>query len=330
MVPISYKASAPGTMMLLGEHAVLHNKKALVLAIDKRISVTLIPRADKIISIHSELGKIQITLDNLTHLKLDKTFQFVLATINRFQKQFETGFELSIHSEFTDRIGFGSSAAVTVATLAVIYQYLNNLSFNFSNHLQDEKVYAFFETAKSIIQEVQGIGSGADVAASVYGGIILYQKNAPCILKRITNLPAMVAVYSGFKTPTIEVIKTVESYRQTKEKIYEKLFESMDACVDDAVVSVENKDWIRLGELLNIQQGLMNALGVGTPLLNKIVDTLNQQPGIFGAKISGSGLGDCIVGIGSQTPFLNWEASLVEKGVCDIPVNASLQGVCYG
>jgi mevalonate kinase len=317
-------------MMLLGEHAVLHNKRALVLAIDKRISVTLTPRSDKIISIHSELGKIQVTLDNLIHVKLDKAFQFVLAAIHRFQKQFETGFDLLIHSEFTDKIGLGSSAAVTVATLAVIFQYLEALGLNFPNRLQEEKANTLFETAKSVIQEVQGIGSGADVAASVYGGIIFYQKNAPCILKRIANLPPMVAVYSGFKTPTIEVIKKVEGYRKTQEKIYEKLFESMDACLDDAVMSAENKNWIRLGELMNIQQGLMNALSVGTPLLNKIVDTLNHQPGIFGAKISGSGLGDCIVGIGTQSSLLNWEASLVEKGVRDIPVKASLNGVCYG
>ena len=44
-----FKASAPGSLMLLGEHAVLHGKPALVGALDKRITVTLTPmRHDRI------------------------------------------------------------------------------------------------------------------------------------------------------------------------------------------------------------------------------------------------------------------------------------------
>ena len=51
------KASAPGSLMLMGEHAVLHGKKALVCAIDQRISVSLTPREDARISIVSALGE---------------------------------------------------------------------------------------------------------------------------------------------------------------------------------------------------------------------------------------------------------------------------------
>ena len=49
---------------------------------------------------------------------------------------------------------------------------------------------------------------------------------------------------------------------------------------------------------MNIHQGLMQALGVSDQKLNNLLNQLGQYPGIMGAKISGAGLGDCIVGIG--------------------------------
>jgi mevalonate kinase len=42
----------------------------------------------------------------------------------------------------------------------------------------------------------------------------------------------------------------------------------------------------------------MDAMGVNTPELEAIVCALQTEPEIFGAKISGAGLGDCAVGIG--------------------------------
>src|SRR5438045_3958935 len=72
------RASAPGSLMLLGEYAVLHGQHALVCAIDKRMTVTLSPRDDKKILIESALGHYETTLSDL---KLVSPFRFVLATL---------------------------------------------------------------------------------------------------------------------------------------------------------------------------------------------------------------------------------------------------------
>ncbi|MEN8260526.1 MAG: GHMP kinase, partial [Pseudomonadota bacterium] len=45
-------------------------------------------------------------------------------------------------------------------------------------------------------------------------------------------------------------------------------------------------------------QELMDEMGVNTPELQEIVSALQESAGVFGAKISGSGLGDCAVGLG--------------------------------
>jgi len=312
MVPISYKASAPGTLMLLGEHAVLRNKKALVLAVDKRVHVTLTPRTDRHIIINSALGIRQLNLDNL---KIEQPFQFVSTAISHLKNQLSTGFELMITSEFKEDVGFGSSAAVTVATLMVLYHFMKA-------EIDSKHLMRVFADAKAVIQVVQGVGSGADVAASVFGGIVLYQQNSPWVIKQWAHLLPLVAIYSGSKIPTPEVVKKVEAARQKKPEVYEKLYDSIEACVNEAVVAIEQEDWPLLGEILTIQQGLMNALGVGTPLLNRIIDKLNGHLEIFGSKISGSGLGDCVIGIGQCHSFTMAE----ETAVREITVRASLQG----
>ena len=61
---------------------------------------------------------------------------------------------------------------------------------------------------------------------------------------------------------------------------------------------IEANDLKALGEIFNINQGLMDAIGVSNSTLAGINYELRRDPGIFGSKISGSGLGDCVVGIG--------------------------------
>ena len=115
--PVSLTASAPGSLMLLGEHAVLHGRRALVSSVHQRLSVTLSVRADRMVGIHSALGTHQTPLDELApHPK----FRFVLAALATTTPRLERGLDLHIASEFSDQIGFGSSAAVTVATVAVL------------------------------------------------------------------------------------------------------------------------------------------------------------------------------------------------------------------
>src|SRR5579864_4695671 len=116
---MQHKASAPGSLMLLGEHAVLHGKQALVCAIDKRLTVTLTPRDDKCIQITSKLGRYSA---ELSEIKIEKPFQFVLGALQVFMESNELsqGCDISIQSEFSDQMGFGSSAAVTAATLSAL------------------------------------------------------------------------------------------------------------------------------------------------------------------------------------------------------------------
>ena len=310
-----FGASAPGSLFLLGEHAVLHNKHAIVMAVDKRIRVNLQLRDDQKIHITSPLGELKTEINTI---QVEKPFQFVLAAIQRFRSRLTQGFDLFIDSEFSSEIGLGSSAAVTVATIAVLEQSINKEIMPRKDLLQ------LFETARSVIQEIQGMGSGADVAASVYGGAILYQQLTPFVLKKFSVLLPFVLAYSGYKTPTPEVVSKVEERRQQYPTIFENLFEAIDEIALQASKFIEQENWIEVGRLMDIQQGIMNALGVSTPNLNNLVAALKSVENIYGAKISGSGLGDCIIGIGK--PITSFP-SVLQTAL--IPVAGTLQGLLY-
>ena len=72
------KASAPGSLMLMGEHAVLRGQPAIVCAISKRLKVALTPREDQAVRLHSVLGEHETTLEELAP---NDSFRFVLAAI---------------------------------------------------------------------------------------------------------------------------------------------------------------------------------------------------------------------------------------------------------
>ncbi len=278
--------------MLMGEHAVLQGAKALVMAIDKRITVNLKLNPEKKtmpIQIRSSLGVYQ---KELAVIEIQKPFQFVLAAIISQKTQISAGFDLEIESDCSDQMGFGSSAAVTVATLAVL-----SAAFNFEIDI--------FESAKQVVRLVQGgVGSGADVAASLKGGVVYYGMEPRFIETLELDLPIVVK-YTGSKKPTAEVIAWVETQRKLYPRIYKNFLNTIAACTEEAYDSLNNQDWQGFGKIMDFQHGIMSTMGLSNSAIDKAIAGLKAEPNIYGAKISGSGLGDCVIGLGTTMPSID-------------------------
>lgn len=310
---MQFRAKAPGSLMLLGEHAVLHGSHALVCAVDKHVTVTLIPRVDNKILINSELLGVYET--DLKQLKIEKPFQFVLGILKQQRAKMKHGCEINITANFSDQVGFGSSAAVTVATLSVVLAWLQ----------QSASQMEMLRLARVVVRHVQGgLGSGADVAASLSGGIVNYRMQ-PLVLEKIAKTCPISVWYAGFKVPTPQVIKKVDEQFRAYPALFRALQKGIGQCTLEGIKMVKAGDWQGLGRIMTIQQGLMEALGVSTPLLQNLINHLHDNKGILGAKISGSGLGDCVIGLGIP------EAKIQNKNHFEsaslIPVNMTLEGL---
>ena len=280
--------------MLLGEHAVLHGRRALVCAIDRRMTVSLTPLDQPVLRIDSELGQYEAPLDDLAD---HPDFRFVIDAVKQYPM--EQGIELKIESEFSSDIGFGSSAAVTVATHAALMKYSGRAnSPSEPLHRNDGSLGEFappldeiFQRSLATIHRVQGRSSGADVAASVFGGVVAYRAEPLEITPLKESFP-LTAVYSGSKMKTADVIRYLEERCALNPEYFEKIFDRMDVSVGEVI-----SDFPSLGKKLIENQFLMEEMGLCNAALAEIIQFFQTLE--VPAKISGSGLGDCAIGLGT-------------------------------
>ena len=280
----SFKVSVPGSVMLMGEHAVLKGSRCICAAIDRRISIRVEPMTERSVLIESDLGTHTASFDRLD---LKSPFEFVLAAFRKFASDLSHGVRLRIESGLPADVGFGSSAAVTVATVAAGCRLSG----------RESSPRLVIDHALGVVREVQGRASGADCAASALGGIVGYRMD-PFELSLVQNRFPLTLVYCGYKRKTAEVIALVQERASAFKEGFIKLNELVHWSVNEALNAVEEQDLKRVGLLMDFNQGLMDSMGVCNADLSSILYQLRAAPEIHGAKISGSGLGDCVVGLG--------------------------------
>lgn len=293
--------------MISGEHAVLHGRHALVGAVDQRMRVTLRARKDDEIRIVSALGERRTAR---TAIDASPPFRFVGTVLKNAGNRLPCGMDVSIESDFPPDVGLGSSAAISVATFSALETWLTGALPARDLLLRD---------TVALVRSVQGLGSGGDVAAAVYGGVVVYTASPPHVQERFTLFPRISLVYAGYKTPTPEVVTFVEQRRRKDVDDFEATFDLMETGTMAAVDGFRVQDWSRLARALETGQSAMVAMGVCDATLAGIVAVMRADAGIQGAKISGSGLGDCVLGIGAcgagDWPYRTIPVALSDRGV---------------
>ncbi|MBU3978906.1 mevalonate kinase, partial [Patescibacteria group bacterium] len=214
------------------------------------------------------------------------------------------------------RFGFGSSSASVVCVIKAMSELFNlNLSPK-----------EIFDLSYKTVLDVQGAGSGFDVAAAVYGGTVYFIKGGITIEQlNISNLPLIIG-YSGIKTDTVTLINQVKEKAEKYPKIIEGIYSSIEELVELAKVKLLANDLRSFGELMNINQGYLDALGVS---INKLADMIyaSRIAGAYGAKLSGAGGGDCIIAIAPEEKRISVEKAIQQAGGEVIKVKTNAKGV---
>ncbi|MEM9350741.1 MAG: mevalonate kinase [Pseudomonadota bacterium] len=291
-------ASAPGSIMVTGEHAVVQGAPAIVAAVDQRAFVEVSALEDAVVAVASDIADpVTVPLHDLPECG---AYRFLFAAVKAVE--LETGVRITTRSDIDPTLGLGSSAAVTVAALGALAR-LNGMDID------------IHRTALAIVRGIQGRGSGADLAASLHGGLLAYQLESDALSAAIEPLPApppMGLKYVGYKTPTADVLARVAAAAEEEPQYYGRLYEEMRICAEVGITAARAGKWEAFAETMNTYQGLMKALGVSDEALDKLVEEgLASAPG---AKISGSGLGDCVLAFGGIPE--GWEtATLAKQGL---------------
>ncbi len=283
------KAFAPGKVILFGEHSVVHKKPAIAVAINRGVEVEVTSRDDDIVRIDvplvnysesSELTdkKLFFELDSQNKMITD----YIYEVINLFE--FDNGFNLTVDIKMYLGAGLGSSAAVTVSCIKAL-SLLAGIKLN-----KDQ----IARQARDIEIKIQGAASPIDTSMSTYGGIIYIDEKSQ--LNRIDfdmDLPLIVSncEISG------NTGKLVESVRQKYVKYPEivgNIFNAMQLIARNAKEALETGNSELIGELMNLNQGLLDSIGVNTVELSDMV-YLSRKYGAKGSKLTGSGGGGCII-----------------------------------
>jgi mevalonate kinase len=285
--------SAPGKLMLLGEHAVVHGRPCLVTAVESRLHMmlTLTGPGDNTLVLHApdvgiEHAQMQLA-DDLQAVA--KGARFVMSSLAVFRDQWglKCGLQIETRSDFSSQFGLGSSSATVACTLFGLAQLMG----------VDLDRSALFEAGLTAIRRVQQTGSGFDLAAAIYGGTLFYDTGQPrqIVPMNTPDLP-LIAAYSGIKADTPTYVGHVDQLQKTWPIAITGLFDLMAHLVLDGRTALERADWAQLGQLMNIQHGLLHAIGVDTIETASLVFRA-RQAGAYGAKLSGAGGGDCIIAL---------------------------------
>lgn len=336
------KVSAPGKLFLSGEWAVLEvGNPGIVTSVNKRVFVEI-----------EESDKISITIDDFgikglgakldgNELKWDrelsekevKDTQFIKGSIETALKYLgdnaKKGFRIRSWGEQSQveidgqvkKLGFGSSAASVVATVASIFA-LNGEDI--SKREVKDRIYKLSATAHYFVQGK--VGSAFDVAASTYGGIFVYKRFDPkWLMEKLEsgeNLKDVIdQEWPAFEVEELEIpegfnlsigwtkesastsamVKQLNEWAKSNQDEYKRLYDQIAGLVKELIPAWREKDKEKILEFLRKNEDILRELGeksgvnIETADLKRLSEVANRN-GAAG-KLSGAGGGDCGIAI---------------------------------
>lgn len=145
-------------------------------------------------------------------------------------------------------------------------------------------------------KEFHGTPSGVDHTTSARNALIYFKKGAVRASRPGRPLPLVVALVPGRTTTKVTVGALRE--RQAKAKTrYACVFDDIASLVEEGAKAAVKGDLETLGDLMNMNQGLLAALGLSSLRLEQMVYALREQ-GALGAKLTGAGGdGGAVIGL---------------------------------
>jgi len=302
-------ASAPGKVILFGEHFVVYGEPAVVMAIDKRAYVLAESRKDRRIYINSKnLGISGIFVGESfepkkggreARMKLEPIRKAAQKVLNLAERKI--GISIEVRSAIPIAVGLGSSAAVVTATATAVSKLL-------SANLSKKDIFRIAYEAEQI---VHGTPSGIDPTISTYGGTLLFSQDKGFEPLEVKGDIPLVIGDTHIERSTGEQVAIVRERKKQYPSIFDPIVEAGGKISLQAVKALERGDLQELGELMNINQALLSAVGVSNESLERLIYAA-RKAGALGAKLTGGGGGGCIIAL-SPPEKLEQVAEAIEQ-----------------
>ncbi len=296
-------SSAPGKVTLFGEHAVVYGYPAIVTAIDRRVWVEAERRSDDAVVIAAQDLRVPgvIVTYRGNEVLIETDYGRTLSAIAYLRKAVEVtsnylgvkgGVNINVRSEMPVGAGLGTSAAVSVATIAA---YARVMGYELSRN-------EIAELGWRVEREVQGIASPMDTSIAAFGGTLrIWREGREFVRKPLTirlDSPILVG-YVEREHTTAEMVKRVRELLSRYPETIKSILNAIGRVTDEAEKALIRGDDTLVGELMNVNHGLLEALQVSTRKLNQMVYAA-RMAGALGSKLTGAGGGGAMISLVSK------------------------------
>jgi phosphomevalonate kinase len=312
-------ASAPGKLILTGEYAVLDGAPAIVIAVDRRV----VARRDA--AARNSSGFLLAVAEEIAERHGAGSPAAIAAT--------EIAVDSAAFYDRSTKLGIGSSAAVTVAATALA--------------LETTDRGTVLEVAQAAHARAQGPlgarGSGADIAASVYGGTIVFSRpgsSSPC---RVEPRPwpasvALVAFFTGAAADTAQLVAQIEAARELRRGAVNTALTAIADASRAACLALDDRSEAATGAVVRAFAEAAEATdqlaaATGVALVPPCVSAARTQLARLGgiAKTTGAGGGDVAIAVVPATvDSTTVMRLLIEAGCQPVSMTRDDRGVDLG
>ncbi len=287
MVADSMTFSAPGKVILFGEHSVVYGYPAIATAIGLRAWCKVKKSAENKITLSAPLLYPDQTFTISKELSVPPELQsmkHIILLNSSYEKKLFPDVEIS--SDIPASSGLGSSAATAVsltASLLRFYGHEHNLERINDIAFESEKI-------------THGSPSGIDNSISTYGGGIIYEKGVMIPLTTKVTSSTLVIIDSGIPRQTKKLVEQVKRKKDAEPKTVQAIFDKIEKITLDARKYIESGNIREVGNLMNENHEMLEKLEVSISPLNKIVDYIDETDAL-GRKLTGAGGGGCVIAL---------------------------------
>jgi hydroxymethylglutaryl-CoA reductase len=284
-----------GKVVILGEHAVVYGRHAIAAPIPMTIKA-LVEDTDE--GIHLIIPRWGVEYQLAANPQERRSFERPAGVMLDRLGLSGRGMRIEVFPDVPRSMGLGGSAAMAVAIVRALDKH-------FKLALSDDDVNALaFESEKV----AHGSPSGIDNTLACYGRPIIFRPGEPPLVEPLNiakPIPAVIGI-TGYEGLTAKTVGRVREAWLKDQKLYERIFDQIDTLTLRGVQAIQSNDLKLLGELMNICHGMLNALQVSTPELEKLVD-ISRENGALGAKLTGGGGGGSIIAVceADTAPIVN-------------------------
>ncbi|MEJ2545923.1 MAG: mevalonate kinase, partial [Calditrichaceae bacterium] len=279
-------SSSFGKIILFGEHAVVYGSHAIAAPIPNAMQARVTDSMSKGINLYIPEWQIdeQLDLKGTSHPIIYDSLTMILREMDLIKEDMK----IEVYPHIPTAMGLGGSASLAV----VIIRALNKF---FDKNLTNDQINELAFKSESLFH---GTASGIDNTLATYGKFMLFRKGKPPFMQNLKvkePFPLVVGL-TGIEGHTVKTVGRVRELWQSNKRRYESIFNQVDAIVKEAIKAIENFNLTELGNLMDINQGLLNALQVSGPEIEHLVH-IARENGALGAKLTGGGGGGAVIAL---------------------------------